>query len=165
MLAQTALLIGVPLLLAGVYVATAGLMARSAGVTTRHMAGLFVLSLVPIAIAYHLAHYLTLFAIAGQFIIPLASDPFGWGWNLFGTTLYRIDIGLIDAKLLWYVCVGAIVLGHMIAVWVGHATASIALGNGRIAFRSQRPLLVLMVCYTMLSLWILAQPIIEPSGK
>src|SRR6185369_15905490 len=45
----------------------------------------FALSLVPIAIGYHLAHYLTFLLIQGQYIIPLASDPFGWGWNLLGT--------------------------------------------------------------------------------
>ena len=35
--------------------------------------------LVPIAVAYHLAHYVSLLLTTGQFIIPLASDPFGWG--------------------------------------------------------------------------------------
>jgi len=44
-----------------------------------------VLTLVPIAVAYHLSHYFSLLLTAGQFVIPLASDPFGFGWNLFGT--------------------------------------------------------------------------------
>ena len=61
--------------------------------------------------------------IAGQFIIPLASDPFGYGWDLFGTTLYLIDIGVVDAKFIWYLSVVAIVTGHIVAVWVGHVTA------------------------------------------
>ena len=84
---------------------------------------MFVLSLVPIAIAYHLAHYFSMLMVAGQFIIPLASDPFGYGWDLFGTTLYRIDIGVVDAKFIWYLSVIAIVTGHIVAVWVGHVTA------------------------------------------
>jgi len=33
------------------------------------------------------------------------------------------------------------------------------------ARRSQYPMLLLMVGYTMLSLWILAQPIVEPTIK
>jgi hypothetical protein len=164
-LMQTGLLIGGPITLAAVYVFTASIMARSGRAKLRHIAGLFVLSLVPIAIAYHLAHYLTLFAIAGQFMIPLVSDPFGQGWDLFGTTLYRIDIGLIDAKTVWYTSGCAIVVGHMIAVWVGHVTAATSIADPRTAMRSQHPMLVLMVSYTVLSLWILAQPIIEPSGK
>ena len=110
-----------------------------------------MLSLVPIAIAYHLAHYFTLLAIAGQFIIPLASDPFGYGWDLFGTTLYRIDIGLVDARFIWYLSVAAIVIGHIVAVWIGHMTAYVAFRiPANMARRSQYPMLVLMIGYTML---------------
>src|SRR5262249_479875 len=43
---------------------------------------LFVLTLVPIAIAYFVAHYLSYFLIQGQLLIRLASDPFGFGWNI-----------------------------------------------------------------------------------
>jgi hypothetical protein len=165
MLLQTSLLIAGPIMLAALYLLATTVMARVSRASFKDMSGLFALSLVPIAIAYHLAHYFSLFAIAGQFIIPLASDPFGYGWDLFGTTLYRIDIGIVDAKSIWYISVAAIVTGHMIAVWVGHVTAVTAFVDENIATRSQYPMLVLMVGYTMLSLWILAQPIVEPSAK
>ena len=139
-------------------------MARIAGGPgLQPLAGMFVLSLVPIAIAYHLAHYFSLLAIAGQFIIPLASDPFGYGWDLFGTMLYRIDIGIVDARFIWYLAVVAIVTGHMIAVWLAHVAAARVYADPGAARRSQYPMLILMVGYTMLSLWILAQPIVEPS--
>jgi hypothetical protein len=165
---QTALLVVGPLVLAGLYFAVVAAMARipAAGAgqeSTRILAGMFVLSLVPISIGYHLAHYFSLLAIAGQFIIPLASDPFGYGWNLFGTTLYRIDIGLVDARFIWYLAVAAIVTGHIIAVWIGHVTAYAVFADATAARRSQYPMLLLMVGYTMLSLWILAQPIVEPA--
>jgi hypothetical protein len=55
-----------------------------------------VWSLVPIAVAYHLAHYVSLLLTTGQFIIPLASDPFGWGWNLFGTRGHAVDLGIVS---------------------------------------------------------------------
>src|SRR5262245_2691913 len=165
MATQTALLVGGPLILAGLYLVVIALMAWISGLQAAYLSGLFVLSLIPIAIAYHLAHYFSLFAIAGQFIIPLASDPFGYGWDLFGTTLYRIDIGVVDAKSIWYLSVVAIVTGHVIAVWIGHVTAGSVFRGRRAAGRSQYPMLVLMVCYTMLSLWILAQPIVEPNPK
>ena len=84
---------------------------------------LFVLSLVPIAIAYHLAHYFTYLLIQGQLVIRLASDPFGFGWNLFGTARYRPDIGIVGARFAWYTAVGAIVLGHIVAVYVAHVVA------------------------------------------
>ncbi|MCI0430527.1 MAG: hypothetical protein L0210_08320 [Rhodospirillales bacterium] len=123
-------------------------------------ARLFALTLVPIAIAYHFAHYLSYLLLAGQFAIPLASDPFGLGWNLFGTALYRIDIGVIDARTVWIVCLAAIVLGHVAAIYLAHRTAILRFGTGRRALASQVPLAVLMVGYTMTSLWILAQPIV-----
>jgi len=165
MAVQTALLIAGPLLLAGLYLVVIALMARISRSNLTNLSGLFVLSLIPIAIAYHLSHYFSLFAVAGQFIIPLASDPFGYGWDLFGTMLYRIDIGVVDAKSIWYLSVVAIVTGHIVAVWVGHVTASAVFSDVRTAGRSQYPMLVLMVTYTMLSLWILAQPIVEPNTK
>lgn len=164
MLLATALLVTGPLLLATLYLMAIAITARIAGGPgLTPLAGLFVLSLVPIAIAYHLAHYFSLLAIAGQFIIPLASDPFGYGWDLFGTTLYRIDIGIVDARFIWYLAVVAIVTGHMTAVWLAHVSAARVYADPRVARRSQYPMLILMVGYTMLSLWILAQPIVEPS--
>ncbi len=123
------------------------------------IAGFFVFSLVPIAIAYHLAHYLSYLLVAGQQIIPLISDPFGMGWDLFGTAGYRIDIGIIGAKFVWYAAVVSIVLGHIFAVGVAHFMALRVFETAKAALRSQYPYLILMVAYTMVSLWILSQPI------
>jgi hypothetical protein len=130
-------------------------------IPVRRLAGLFVLSLVPIALAYHLAHYLSYLAIVGQYLIPLASDPFGLGWDLFGTRLYRVDISIINARFVWFTSVIAIVAGHIVAVWLAHVTALRTFRDNRAALRSQVPMLFLMVGYTVLSLWILAQPIVE----
>ena len=121
----------------------------------------FVLSLVPIAIGYHLAHYFTYLLIQGQLIIPLASDPLSRGWDLLGTAGQRPDIGVVGARFAWYTAVIAIVLGHIVAVFVAHVTALREFRNRGLALRSQYPMLVLMVGYTMVSLWIVAQPIVE----
>ncbi len=128
--------------------------------STTDLARRFVLTLVPIAIAYHLAHYLSYLLVAGQFIIPLASDPFGFGWDLLGTALYRIDIGIVDARFVWYTAVIAIVIGHIMSVCLAHLMALSVFKDSRLATTSQYPMLGLMVCYTMISLWILAQPIV-----
>jgi hypothetical protein len=159
----TALLGIAPAAFAAIYLATVRSMVSivPASPPASILAGRFVLTLVPIAIAYHLAHYLSFLLLAGQLAIPLASDPLGLGWDLFGTTLYRIDIGIIDARTVWLVAVGAIVIGHIAATWLAHETALDVFADARTARLSQVPVLVLMVAYTMLSLWILAQPIIE----
>ncbi|MGH8691202.1 MAG: hypothetical protein ACREUS_09265 [Burkholderiales bacterium] len=125
-------------------------------------AGLFVLTVVPIAIAYHIAHYLSFFLMASQYLVPLASDPFGWGWDLFGGGRQFIRPAIIDARALWYVSVAAIVAGHVVAVVLAHVTALREFANRRAAVRSQYPMVALMVAYTMTSLWIIAQPIVTP---
>jgi hypothetical protein len=127
------------------------------------LARLFVLSLVPIALAYHLAHYLSFLLIVGQYMIPMASDPFGFGWDLFGTSLYMVNIGVVGAKFVWITSVIAIVTGHIVAVWLAHVVALRRFQDSGAALRSQIPMLFLMVSYTMLSLWILAQPVVETS--
>jgi len=68
------------------------------GVSGRQAMRAFALSFLPIAIAYHTAHYLSYLLLAGQLAIPLASDPFGWGWDLFGTRGRTIDLGVISMK-------------------------------------------------------------------
>lgn len=160
---QTMGLVAFPLLFLGVYLFVVRLMAAVSG-TRQPVAALaptFAFTLVPIAVAYHLAHYLSFLLIQGQLVIPLLSDPFGFGWNLFGTAGYRINIGAVGARFAWYTAVIAIVAGHVIAVYLAHVLAMGTLGQRAPALRSQYPMTALMVSYTMLSLWILAQPIVE----
>src|SRR6516165_1775120 len=121
----------------------------------------FAFTLVPIAIAYHLAHYLVYLLTQGQYIVPLASDPFGYGWNLFGTAGYRVDIAVVGARFAWYAAVTSIVIGHIAAVYLADVRAHQVLEIRRAALRSQVPLTVLMVVYTFVSLSILAEPIVE----
>ena len=125
------------------------------------IARIFVFSLVPIALAYHLAHYISFLLIVGQYMIPLASDPFGMGWNLFGTSVYMVDISVVNARFVWITSVIAIVVGHIIAVYLAHVMALRSFRHNRAALISQIPMLFLMVGYTMISLWILAQPVVE----
>ena len=152
-----------PILFLVVFRFVAWLMGRAAG-DRQSAAGLarrFVYSLIPIALAYHLAHFLSFLLIQGQRIIPLASDPFGIGWDLFGTRFYDINIAIVNARFAWIAAVVAIVIGHILAVYLAHVIALRAFGDHRAALRSQYPMLALMVGYTVASLWILAQPIVE----
>lgn len=161
---KTLALVVLPLLFLAVFMAFAAWIAVTGGSERRvtEIAGFFVLSLVPIAIAYHLSHYLSYLLIAGQLIIPLASDPFGWGWDLFGTAAYGLDVGIINAQFVWYVAMTAIISGHVSAVYVAHVMALRLFDDYDDAIRSQGPMLLLMVGYTMVSLWILSQPIVNP---
>ncbi len=120
----------------------------------------FAASLLPIAVAYHLAHYASYLALAGQLMMPIASDPLGLGWDLFGTANHRMDLGVINAEGVWWIAAAALVTGHTLSVFVAHAEALRLFPDHRQAVRSQLPMMVFMVGLTSLSLWILAQPIV-----
>ena len=124
-------------------------------------AAAYAFSLVPIAIAYQVAHYYTYLLVQGQMIVSLASDPLGWGWNVLGTADFEPRYGIVGAGFVWYSQVALIVAGHVIAVYLAHSISLRLLRDPGRALRSQLPMLVLMVLYTMTSLWILAQPIVE----
>jgi hypothetical protein len=126
--------------------------------STWELAKKFGLSLVPIAIAYNIAHYFGLLLVQGQAIWALISDPFGLGWNIFGTAAFFPNVGLIRADFIWYAQVFFIVSGHIAAVYLAHIVATQVFPRYRQAVVSQLPMLVLMVSYTLTGLWILSQP-------
>ena len=163
MAVKTAGLVAFWFILSAAYLATCAIMSL---VVARQRAPLdiargFAFTLVPIAIGYHVAHYLTFLLVQGQYIIPLVSDPFGYGWNLFGTAGYRVDIAIVGARFAWYAALAAVLTGHFAAVYFAHRKA-MAMFTGRgLALRSQVPLTALMVVYTFVSLSILAEPVVE----
>ncbi len=115
----------------------------------------FLTSLIPIGLVYAVAHYVTLLVIQGQYAIPLASDPFGRGWDVFGTFDYAPDIAPFSPNTVWYVQVGALVAGHVAGLAVAHDRAGTLL-PARDALRSQYAMLALMVLYTVGGLWLLS---------
>jgi hypothetical protein len=143
---------------------TMSILAADERMNTFGLARRFVLTLVPIALAYHIAHYFSYLLVGGQYAIPLLSDPFGWGWDLIGTASYQVDIGVVGPRLQWYVAVTSVVLGHIIAVCLSHMVALRVFPARRAALVTQIPMIILMVTYTMCSLWILSQPIVESAG-
>ena len=163
-IANTVGLLACPLLFAVLYRGVAGLMRRAAGNSGPEAGALmaaFVFSLVPIALAYHFAHYLGFLLIQGQLIIPLASDPFGYGWDLFGGAGYGVNIAITNARFIWFFALTVIVAGHIIAVYLAHLRAGEIYRTRRAALKSQFPMLALMVFYTVASLWIISRPITE----
>jgi len=156
-------LVGLWLFFLGGFIGVAAVMSRLAGgiCSAREMARYLALTLVPIVIGYHLAHYLLLLLVQGQYVVPLISDPFGLGWNLFGTAGYRVDIALVGARFAWYTAVTAILLGHIFAVGLAHIKITRMLPEHRTALRAEMPLTALMVAYTCFSLSIIAEPIVE----
>jgi hypothetical protein len=134
--------------------------ARSVGgdVTADRLRMAFVHSLVPIAAVYVAAHYLTFLLFEGQAIRYLASDPFGQGWDIFGTASAAIDYSLLSQNGAWYAQVGFVVAGHVAALVLAHDRAlAMYRGEAQLAVRSQYWMLAVMVGFTTLALWLLAQ--------
>ena len=131
--------------------------ARSMVQAPRSLEPEFALSLVPIALVYAVAHYFSLFVIQGQFIAPLASDPLGRGWDLFGTAGVQPDIGILSPNTIWYVQAASLVVGHVAGLTVAHDRAVAIFRDRGDALRSQYAMLALMVVYTVGGLWLLSR--------
>ena len=121
------------------------------------LAPLFLGSLVPIALVYSIAHYVSLLASQGQYLIPLVSDPFGKGWDLFGSAHFTPNLVPIAPGTLWYVQVATLVAGHVLGLVLAH-DRSVGLFEGAAVLRSQYAMLALMVLYTIAGLYLLSSP-------
>lgn len=90
----------------------------------------------------------------GQGIISLISDPFGFGWDLFGTADRDVDFNLLSPTAISWVQASAIVVGHIAAAAVAH-DRSLARFARQEAVRAQYPLLAAMVIFTVGGLFLL----------
>jgi hypothetical protein len=150
-------LAGGVVLVSGFYaLGVAGARTVGGGLSAARLRRAFVHSLVPIALVYVVAHYLTFLVFEGQGIAYLASDPLSEGWDLFGTAGATIDYGALSQNQAWYLQVGFVVAGHVAALTLAHDRALALYPDIKLAVRSQYWMLAVMVGFTMLALWLLA---------
>ncbi|GIW20458.1 MAG: hypothetical protein KatS3mg065_0754 [Chloroflexota bacterium] len=118
--------------------------------------------LLPIAVGYLVAHYLTYLLLDGQRIVVAVSDPFQLGWDVFGTAFFEPSLDWLPPSLVWTVQLVAVVGGHMVGAWAGHLAAARISGaaSARELRLRQVPLAVLMVFLTATTLWSLGQAIV-----
>lgn len=162
---QVAMLLVSPFLYWMVFLATVALSRRFGAIRIelRSLALIFAPSLIPIAFAYHLTHYYTILVAQGSQLVRLASDPFGWGWNLFGSASTQVRPMIVEMGTIWHTQVAFIIVGHVVSVIVAHHIALGISTSPRRAVLSQIPMLLLMVGFTILGLWILSLPL-APGG-
>jgi len=131
---------------------------RSLGAAFRH----FAPSILPIALAYHIAHYLTALMVDGQYALKAVNDPLGRGAALLGLEDFYVTTGFFNTpgtvKAIWLTQAGVVVAGHLIAILLAHALALRGMGGTRRAVIRQAPLAAFMVAYTFFGLWLLASP-------
>jgi hypothetical protein len=118
----------------------------------------FAHTLIPIALAYLVAHYFSAFVYQEQAQFTyILSDPLGEGSDLFGTAGGGIDYGVIGSNTVWYVQVGALVVGHVTALTLAHDRALAVYDSVRDASRSQYFMLAVMIGFTCFGLYLLSQ--------
>ena len=121
--------------------------------------------LLPIALGYLLAHYLTYLLVDGQRIVVALSDPFQLGWDLFGTAFFVPGGAWLPASLVWSFQLIAVVGGHVVGAWAGHVAAARSAGRVRDYRMRQVPLALVMVALTATTLWSLGQAIVADPGQ
>jgi hypothetical protein len=151
-------MIAIVLVIIGLYrLAIAGMQTVDRTRSARELARQFAPSLIPIALAYAAAHYVSLLLFQGQMILPLASDPAGQGWDLLGMADGDIDYSLLSPEAFWYLQTAIVVLGHVAALVLAHDKALVLYRDAKRAARSQRWMLGVMVTFTLLALWLLSE--------
>jgi len=126
-------------------------------VSTADVFKAFAYSLIPIAMFYHIAHNCMHFFMEAPHLYPLLSDPFGWGWNLFGTAGQSYP-PLLSLRTIWYMQVALIVVGHVFGVVLADRYAKRLFPDTGKIFRSLIPLIIVMILYSSFSIWLVMQP-------
>jgi hypothetical protein len=153
---RTAVLVAAVIVVALGYYLACIVAARSSGGrwNSHQVAQRFAHTLVPIGLAYAVSHYFTLILFEGQQFVAALSDPFGLGWDLFGTADYRVNFFIRTSTPVWLSQVAFIVGGHLAGVVLAHDRSLQDFGEE--AGRSQYAMLLLMIALTSLALLILS---------
>ena len=141
----------------------------STGASTLTVLAGLLPSLLPIAFGYLLAHNAEYLAINGQLLVPLLGNPAGLaGIHLLPAPFndsYVVNPNLLPSAWVWYLQVALIIFVHIAAVVLAHRYLSRASRTPAAARRSEWPWIVAMVGYTMTSLWLLAQPLVQEGAS
>ncbi|MEM8751795.1 MAG: hypothetical protein AAGF90_02345 [Pseudomonadota bacterium] len=140
----------------------AGLRLAGGEVAFTHAFARLAPTVLPIAFAYHFAHYLVVGMVNGQYALAAAADPLGRGDDLLGLGTFYVTTGFLNARdsveAIYLAQAGAVVAGHVLSVILAHAVALRLFRDARRATISQIPLAAFMIAYTFLGLWLLAAP-------
>ena len=127
-------------------------------ISTRKLFIKFSYTLLPIALFYHLAHNAVHVFWEWSKVRRLISDPLGWGHDFFGTARAPLT-ALWSPESIWYLQVALIIIGHVYGIYVAQREAVRVYGGDRkAALRVHLVMMVGMIGMSMLSLWLLAQP-------
>ncbi|MEP3331804.1 hypothetical protein [Sedimentitalea sp.] len=139
-----------------------GLTLAGDGLSWARAFGVFAPTILPIALGYHIGHYLTSMLVNGQYALAALNDPLARGDSLLGLETFYVTTGFFNSqdsvRVIWLSQASAVVIGHILAILMAHFLALRHFGTNRRATLSQLPLAGFMVLYTLFGLWLLAAP-------
>lgn len=111
-------------------------------------------TMLPIAFAYHVTHYLSLLLFEFQTVIYRLNDPFGFGWNLFNVQEPEVNY-FLEPIALWTIMVIVTLAGHMLSVVLAH-DLSVKLFGHQKSDKTQYVFLFITVALTLQALFVLS---------
>ena len=111
-------------------------------------------TMLPIAFAYHVTHYLSLLLFEFQTVLYRLNDPFGFGWNLFNIQEPVVDY-FMEPIVLWIIMVIVTLAGHMLSVVLAH-DLSVKLFGHQKSDKTQYIFLFITVALTLQALFVLS---------
>jgi len=120
------------------------------------------LCVLPIALAYHVSHFIASFLVNVQYSVLAITDPLDQGADWLGLGQVYVTTGFLNnhhtVELLWLTQAAIVVAGHLLSILLSHGVAVRWFQTRQAAVWSQIPLAAFMVAYTFLGLWLLASP-------
>lgn len=127
-------------------------------------------SLLPISFGYLLAHNLQYVVTNGQLLFPLLGNPVGKEWWPIHLPFpfndsFEVNVNLLSNATFWYIAIIVVIAVHIVAVIIAHKHIGTISNNKEKTRQAEYPWLIAMVGYTMLSLWLLAQPLVKEKSE
>ena len=119
-----------------------------------HVSNLFGHTMLPIAFAYHVTHYLTLLLFESQTFFYRFNDPIGIGMNVLNVEEPTINY-FIEPLVIWGIQVAVTLLGHMLSVVLAHDLAVKLFGHQQ-SDKTQYIFLFITVALTLQALFVLS---------
>lgn len=124
---------------------------------------MLALSILPIALGYHAAHYLTSALVNLQYFAVSLNDPMQTGVGFLGLNSHSITTSFFNqhhtVRAIWLTQASAIVVAHIVAVILAHGITLTLFRRHGPAVIAQLPISIFMIGYTFLGLWLLASPV------
>lgn len=122
----------------------------------------FAISILPIALGYHFAHYLVSFLVQVQYLAAALGDPMARGWNILNLGAIKVTTGFLNTtetvKPILLAKASIVVISHIVSIAMAHILAGRFVSRRRDLALLQLFLCVLMIFYTFFGLWLLSTP-------